>query len=210
MTKAQLKPYWRAVGRAASALGLVGKEAVEKYRHEVMMEEIGVEHARDVDPSDGFDRVMYRLAVDAGDWSAASRFATGEERRMAHLVEQCARQVIELKALDGDPMFVNEHRAAHDLAVDYIVGVIAQAGYFVAESPSGDEWWADISAAQAFQVFRMLDTHRRRLLRRLGYDGALSFDAEASWSIDNYNGGVTVDRADEDAWLDIHVGRIPA
>ena len=209
MTKAQLKPYWRAVGRAASALGLVGKEAVEKYRHEVMMEEIGVEHARDVDPADGFDRVMYRLAVDAGDWSAAARFATGEERRMAHLVEQCARQVIELKAIEEDPLSVNETDEARSNVVEYIVGVIKQAGFIVSQAPAGD-WWADSSANQAFQVFRMLDTHRRRLLRRLGYDGTLSFDAEASWTIDNYNGTVTVDRADEDAQLAIHVGRIPA
>ena len=207
MTKAQLKPYWRAVGRAASALGIVGKEAVEKYRHDVMMEEVGVDHARDIDPADGFDRVMYRLAVDAGDWSAASRFATGEERRLAHLVEQCARQVIELKALDNDPMFENEHRAANELAVDYIVGVIAQAGYFVAESPAGGEWWADISANQAFQVFRMLDTHRRRLLKR--YDWRpLSFDPDATWYLDGPN--LAVGQLSQDARLAIHVGRIPA
>lgn len=207
MTHAQLKPYWRAVNRAASALGLVGKEAVEKYRHSVMMEEIGAEHARDVDPGDGFDRVMYRLAVDAGDWSAAARYATGEERRMAHLVEQCARQVIELKALDNDPMFENEHRAARELAIDYIVGVIAQAGYFVAESPSGGEWWADISAAQAFQVFKMLDTHRRRLLKR--YDWRpLSFDPDATWHIDGIN--LAVGQLPYDAPLPVHVGRIPA
>ena len=207
MTKAQLKPYWRAVGRAASALGLVGKEAVEKYRHEVMMEEIGVEHARDVDPADGFDRVMYRLAVDAGDWSAAARFATGEERRMAHLVEQCARQVIELKAIEEDPLSVNETDEARSNVVEYIVGVIKQAGFIVSQAPAGD-WWADISANQAFQVFRMLDTHRRRLLRRLGYDGTLSFDAEASWTLES--GAVSVARTAGDAPLSIHVGRVPA
>ena len=207
MTKAQLKPYWRAVNRAASALGLVGKEAVEKYRHEVMMEEIGVEHARDVDPADGFDRVMYRLAVDAGDWSAAARFATGEERRMAHLVEQCARQVIELKAIEDDPFFVNEHTEARTHAADYIVGVLEQAGYIVTKSPSG-VWWADISAAQAFQVFRMLDTHRRRILKRCGYGGTLSFDADASWYLDCCT--VSVGQVSEDVPLDIHVGRIPA
>ena len=38
MTRAQLRPYWRAVARAASALGLVGKDAVEEYRHAVMMQ----------------------------------------------------------------------------------------------------------------------------------------------------------------------------
>ena len=189
MTKAQLKPYWRAVGRAASALGLVGKEAVEEYRHKVMMEEIGVEHA--------------------GDWSAAARFATGEERRMAHLVEQCARQVIELKAAEVDGAEFLDGRDPREASAAYVVGCIRQAGFLVSQTPAGD-WWADISANQAFQVFRMLDTHRRRLLRRLGYDGALSFDAEASWTIDNYNGGVTVEMATEDTPDYIHVGRIPA
>lgn len=206
MTKAQLKPYWRAVGRAASALGLVGKEAVEKYRHEVMMEEIGVEHARDVDPAAGFDRVMYRLAVDAGDWSAAARYATGEERRMAHLVEQCARQVIELKAIEEEPLFVNETDEARSHAVEYIVGVIKQAGFIVSRTPAGD-WWADISADQAFQVFRMLDTHRRRILKRSGWH-PLSFDPTATWSLAGCELGVG--QVPADAQLSIHVGRIPA
>ena len=209
MTRAQLKPYWRAVGRAASALGLVGHDAVEEYRHKVMMEEVGAEHARDVDPADGFDRVMYRLAVDAGDWSAAARFATGEERRMAHLVEQCARQVIELKAAEVKGAEFLDGRDPREASAAYVVGCIRQAGFLVSQTPVGD-WWADISANQAFQVFRMLDTHRRRLLRRLGYDGTLSFDAEASWTIDNYNGGVTVEMATEDTPDYIHVGRIPA
>lgn len=201
MTRAQLKPYWRAVGRAASALGIVGKEAVEKYRHEVMMEEIGVEHARDVDPGDGFDRVMYRLAVDAGDWPAASRFATGEERRMAHLVEQCARQVIELKAC--------EEGTASDAgtAADYVVGVLRQAGYLVTKSPSGGDWWADVSATQAFQVFRMLDTHRRRILKRLDWR-PLSFDADAFWYF--ADGALAVGHLSAGALLSVHVGRIPA
>ena len=208
MTRAQLKPYWRAVGRAASALGLVGKKAVEKYRHEVMMEEVGVDHAADVDPADGFDRVMYRLAVDAGDWSAASRFATGEERRMAHLVEQCARQVVELKQCDGDPVAVfsagdSDIRAA---ALAYVVGVVRQAGYPVYSQANGD-WWLDISGSIAFQVFRMLDTHRRRLLRRLGWSGPLSFDADASWHLD---GAMLSVRHAGDIPLQLHVGRVPA
>ena len=96
MTPAQLKPFWRAVGRATSVLGIVGRQAVEDYRHMVVREETGAEHLRDVDSGDGFDRVMYRLAVDAGDWAAAARFATGEERRLAALVVGCARQVVEL------------------------------------------------------------------------------------------------------------------
>ncbi|MBR3086325.1 MAG: hypothetical protein IKH04_07975 [Kiritimatiellae bacterium] len=208
MTKAQLKPYWRAVGRAASALGLVGREAVEKYRHEVMMEEAGAEHARDVDSADGFDRVMYRLAVDAGDWGAAARFASGEERRMAHLVEQCARQVIELKQCEATPdmVFATEAIDSRAAALSYVVGVMRQAGYPVYSQANGD-WWLDITGGMAFQVFRMLDTHRRRLLRRLGWSGPLSFDADASWHLD---GAMLSVRHAGDIPLQLHVGRVPA
>lgn len=204
MTRAQLKPYWRAVGRAASALGLVGREAVEKYRHAVMMEEVGAEHARNVDPAVGFDRVMYRLAVDAGDWSAASRFATGEERRMAHLVEQCARQVIELKAMEEDSFDDTVLADPGGAAVAYVVGCLKQAHMPVV--CVGADWWLDITGGMAFQVFRMLDTHRRRILKRYGWH-PLSFDADASWYLD----GATLSvRHVGDIPLQLHVGRVPA
>ena len=184
MTKAQLKPFFRAVSRAASAQGLVGREAVEAYRREVMREEAGADHAGEIDPGAGYDRVMYRLAVDAGDWGAASRFATGEERRMAHLVEQCARQVVELEQVEADPyvMFAPESVKATMSAVEYAVGCLRQAGFLVVQS--GGEWWADISGEAAFSVFRMLDTHRRRLLKRLGWGGTLAFAPDATWSLD--------------------------
>lgn len=202
MTRAQLKPYWRAVARAASALGLVGRVAVEEYRHAVMMEEVGAEHARDVDPGAGYDRVMYRLAVDAGDWSAAARFATGEERRMAHLVEQCARQVIELKMVEEDYPPRGDTR---EEAIAYVVGCLRQAHMPVV--CVGADWWLDITGGMAFQVFRMLDTHRRRLLRRLGWSGPLSFDADACWHLD---GAMLSVRHAGDIPLQLHVGRVPA
>ena len=64
-----------------------------------------------------------------------------------------------------------------------------------------------VSGSIAFQVFRMLDTHRRRLLRRLGWSGALSFDAEASWYLD---GSIVSVRHAGDIPLQLHVGRVPA
>ena len=149
---------------------------------------------------------MYRLAVDAGDWSAASRFVTGAERRMAHLVEQCARQVIELKAAEVEGAEFLDGRDPREASAAYVVGCLRQAGYLV--TTDGADWWADISANQAFQVFRMLDTHRRRMLRRNGWSGPLSFDAEASWTLES--GAVSVARTAGDAQLSIHVGRVPA
>ena len=202
MTRAQLKPFFRAVNRAASAQGIFGREAVDEYRHAVMREEVGAAHTSDVDPGDGYDRVMYRLAVDGGDWSAASRFATGEERRMAALVESCARQVVELKACEESPF----DKPADALA--YVVGCLRQAGMLVGQGPEPSEWWMDISGSMAFSVFRMLDTHRRRLLRRLEWQGTLSFDADASWYLDG--DCLAVAPVSAVASILIHVGRIPA
>ena len=174
------------IGQLLEPLGTLRfEEAYELFREQVVAgEEAGADHAADIDPGAGYDRVMYRLAVDGGDWAAASRFATGEERRMAHLVEQCARQVIELKAVEGEPraMFTPEAVAAEGDAVAYVVGCLRQAGLLVAKADG--EWWADISGAAAFSVFRMLDTHRRRLLKRLGWGGTLAFAPDASWSLD--------------------------
>ncbi|MBR4611872.1 MAG: hypothetical protein IKO40_04060 [Kiritimatiellae bacterium] len=183
MTQAQLRPFWRAVGRAASALGIVGGEAVDEYRHRVMKEETGADHLRDIDPGDGFDKVMYRLAVDAGDWASAARFAVGSERRMSALVESCARQVIELKAAEEDCPFGDVGGAPREKAITYVVGILHQAGFRMVSS--GEEWWMDISLGVAFTVFRILDTHRRRILRRLGWQGSMAFDIDAAWKLEN-------------------------
>jgi hypothetical protein len=206
MTRAQLKPFFRAVNRAASAQGLVGREAVEAYRREVMREEAGADHAADIDPGAGYDRVMYRLAVDGGDWAAASRFATGEERRMAHLVEQCARQVIELKAIEDEPSVLFDPESVKETPVAYVVGCLRQAGLLVTQTDSGD-WWADISGAAAFSVFRMLDTHRRRLLKRLGWSKTLAFEPGAIWTLDGVTLSCVPGPVSEPQ---IHVGRVPA
>ena len=40
--------------------------------------------------------LVARLAADAGDYEDASRYAGGDDRRMAHMVDDCARQVFEL------------------------------------------------------------------------------------------------------------------
>ena len=204
MTKGQLKPYWRAVRRAAFALGLDGAEAVETYRRAVLFEEVGAEHAADVDPGDGYDRVMLRLAIDGGDWGAAERFGSGAERRMARLVETVARQVVELKAIEGE--WGGEGAVTRDQAVGYVVGCLRQAMMPVAAK--GGDWWLDVTGSMAFQVFKMLDTHRRRLLRRVGYRGPLTFDAGASYEADG--AVVTVRPVYESEEPPIHVGKVPA
>ena len=183
LTPAQRSAFFRALSAASIELGHDTPAAREAYRREVMREEAGADHAADIDPGAGYDRVMSRLAVDGGDWAAASRFATGEERRMAHLVEQCARQVIELKTIEDNPAALFAPETIKVSPVGYVVGCLRQAGLLVTQTPAGD-WWADISGSAAFSVFRMLDTHRRRLLKRLGWPKTLAFDPAAAWTLD--------------------------
>ena len=198
MTREQIRPFWRAFGRAAAALGLAGKEETEQYRHKVMMEEAGCEHLRDISPTEGYDRVMYRLALDAGDWAACARFAVGAERRMSALIESCARQVIELKSIENEA----EADTPREAAIAYIVGVLRQAGFMI--DTAGDEWWLDVPSGIAFTVFRILDTHRRRILRRLEWQGSLAFDIKASWALCNMQLAVGVQQHET---TPIHVGR---
>jgi len=149
LTRPQLALFWRKFAAACSAQGFADREA---YRHAVLREEGGVEHLADLDRTGGFDRVMLRLCIDAGDWQGASHFETGTERRIAELCADCATQLLQLAGADETS------------ALAYIGGILRQAR-LDPPSPCGGDWWLDVPEGHAVKVFQILDTHRRRLLR---------------------------------------------
>ena len=51
--------------------------------------------------------------------------------------------------------------------VAYLRGTMAQAGWRDALYAADGEWWLDLDAVRLGKLFQMLDTHRRRLLRRV-------------------------------------------
>lgn len=163
LTKAQIAAYWRAASAAARAVG----EPMEDYRKRIMREECGVESMRFLNRTSDFDKIMHRFALDAEDYDAAMKYTGGDDRRLAKIVEDCAVQVLMLAGNPADPGL-------------YVKGILQQSLILAKVSVSlfsgitGIE--LDIDSASIRKVFQMLDTHRRRLLRRAGYSGILSFE----------------------------------
>lgn len=149
LTKPQLAAYWRAATAAARNVG----EPVDNYRKRVMSEECGTSSVKALNRTSDFDKIMARFAVDAGDYEAAGRYATADARRLAVLVRICCAQVMQLK---GEP-------EGSTASADYLAGIVRQA-----HLPCGTLdgcFWLDCPPDSIRALFRMLDTHRRRLLR---------------------------------------------
>ena len=166
MTKPQTQLFWRLFSKSCDAQGIPSNER-DAYRKTIMLEECNAHHLADLDRCADFDRIMIRLALDSEDYELAARFDCGDERRMAHLVEICAAQLMQLQGVE------------ESAALAYVVGVIQQAGY--PARTDGRVWWLDLAEGQLTALFEMLDTHRRRLLKRVGWDTGLTFHAGYSY-----------------------------
>ena len=177
LTPAQTASFWKCFGYTCNTLGLRDKDAREAYRKRVMRETCGKDSMKLLNRTTDFERVMVRFAEDAGDYELAVKFACGgDEKRTAFLIEQCARQVMEIymavyNALDwGD-------------SKEYVKDILKQSGINTRCELSG--WWMDVSATLARKVLAMLDTHRRRLLRKAGWTGAVAFDPSQRFARDS-------------------------
>ena len=154
LSKAQMALYWRAFSAACHNLGLTTKAECEQYRHDVMVAETGKGSIKELSKTADFDKVLSRFQADAGNYSAASDAGVQDLKRMAYLIKVLCLQLMQLKG--GDP---SEARA-------YLGGLLDQARLPNGRSLDDDGYWVDMSPKQAKAVFAILDTHRRRLLRR--------------------------------------------
>lgn len=153
MTDKQKRAFWGQFAAACRNLGITSEDK-ESYRHAVLEESAGVRHLSEVNSTTGFEAVMQRLSADAGDWARAASFTIGNTRRIAAMVEDCARQVFELTGnANGD-------------AVSYAKGILQRAGLKRAEALDGKAWYLDYAEATPVKIFQMLDSHRRRLIWR--------------------------------------------
>jgi len=182
MTSAQTRLFWRALHSACQNLGHKTTADREAYRKMVMAEETGKHHLRDLDRTHDFDRCMARFAEDAGDYALASKFVVGDAHRMSYLVSVVCRQVMQLK---GCPAGTTAER-------DYLAGIIGQAHIRCDGDPREPSYWLDVAPDSLRSLFAMLDTHRRRLLRRLcdGIGGLSAFDPGVSYELKP--GGVVI------------------
>ena len=179
LTKAQISAYWRAASVAARNIG----ESVDGYRKEVMLEECGLRSIKDLNRTTDFDRVMARFLADAGDYESAAKYAVGDSLRKAVLIRICCAQVMQLLGVTS----------GSSQALEYLAGIIRQANLECGSDAAG--FWLDCPADDLMALFHILDTHRRRLLRRLCDSSSirrfLSFDPSVVYGL-KPSGGISI------------------
>ena len=154
ITKPQMAAYFRAANAAARALG----EPLDAYRKRVMKEVCNATSIKQLNRTNDFDAVMTRFAEDADDYQSACHFAVGSGRRLAVLIGAVCEQVMQLKCLEATA-------ETGAITTTYLRTILNRSGNLRSNQAGG--WWLDLSDTNLQAVFAMLDTHRRRLIRRL-------------------------------------------
>ena len=158
LTKPQIAAYFRAAGAAARALG----EPLDAYRKRIMKEVCNVTSLKQLNRTNDFDAVMTRFAEDAADYQSAFHYAVGSGRRLAVLIAAVCEQVMQLKSLEAT---ATDATTTTTPAEDYLRTILNRSGNLRSNQAGG--WWLDLTDTNLQAVFAMLDTHRRRLIRRL-------------------------------------------
>ncbi len=173
LTKPQIAAYFRAASAAARALG----EPLDTYRKRVMKEVCNATSLKQLNRTHDFDAVMARFTEDGADYQAACHYAVGAERRLAVLIGAVCEQVMQLKSLEATATGAT---ATTTPAEDYLRTILNRSGNLRSNQDGG--WWLDLADTHLQAVFAMLDTHRRRLIRRLNQ--LTSSSAPLSFSVD--------------------------
>ena len=174
LTQPQIAAYFRAANAAARALG----EPLDVYRKRVMKEVCNVTSVKQLNRTGDFDAVMTRFAEDAADYQSACHYAVGSERRLAVLIGAVCEQVMQLKSLESAETGAT---ATTTPAEDYLRTILNRSGNLRSNQAGG--WWIDLSDTNLQAVFAMLDTHRRRLIRRLNHSTSSSVPLAFSMDI---------------------------
>jgi len=155
LSSKQQAMFWAIWARAESEELPVKSTRNERdmFRRKVIFQACGKTSLKDVNSIGDFDHLMYSVATLACDYQAMSYWSIATERRTVHMIGNCARQIGEIV---GEPH-----------GWDYCRGVFDQAGL-----PND---WMDIPDNLLMSTFKMLDTHRRRILKRdFGWQGERS------------------------------------
>lgn len=168
ITRNQQMLLFKTLSAACSAQGITSATAKDAYRKRIMQEETGLTSLKYVNRTNEYEAIMRRLAEDAGDYQLAVHFAVGSEHRYSYLAEVCCQQLRQITSCHNDD------------TLSYVRGIIQQAG-FKGQVKQG-AWWYDLTESELYRLFSMLDTHRRRLLRKTDYR-PLTFDPRIRYVI---------------------------
>jgi len=167
----QIQAYGIAASMACRELGICGGREVEEYRHRVILEVTGCASIKHLRTEADYEAVMARFWADAGDWQQAAKYGVGNESRTAYVVKVVSLQLMQLKAFDEGQ------------ALAYIGGVLDQARVANNVGQAGGSFWLDVRPDQLVLVLRILDTERRRILRRFG-DDKTAFSDRVRYAVD--------------------------
>lgn len=125
------------------------REERDAYRHDQIMEATGKGSVLAVASGSQFEDLMVHCAMLAEDPEAAAYWCQADDRRIYNHLKACVRQCAEIQKIPPDE------------SVRYIRSVCIQAQ--IPDDPM------DMSVDDAKKVLFMVDTHRRRLLDRIGF-----------------------------------------
>ena len=130
------------------------KAAREDWRHAILFQEAGVTSLTAVRPGADLDKLLKRLAAEAGDYARAAHLEAAGADRIRARCDDCLRQIAEILGAVYTP-------ADRDAYLARVTGRAYQG-----------RAWLDIPERDLDRIFMMLDTHRRRLLRQAGWLGS--------------------------------------
>lgn len=162
LTQAQRGLFWRTFRAACRNLGVPPLEE-DAYRGRVVYEEAGVHHVGDIGRAADFDRVMARLAADAGDYRSACRFGGGAAARYRHLILARARAVIQARGEDGR---TPESYVAGVLVQGRLAGRPGEAPQELGARLASPGAWEDLPVETLRLVLQILTTEERRQRRQ--------------------------------------------
>ena len=155
ITPKQKAAYWAAFQSACFNMGLTGREEKDYYRHRAMQEACGKSSINDLNTTDDFDKVMHRFYVDAGDFEQAAKYAVADAHRLSVLIKIECCQIMQLTG-------TSEAEAQR-----YLGGVLDQSRIANGRYTGTGTYWLDVAPDKLPKLLAILDTHRRRLLRRI-------------------------------------------
>ena len=169
LTSRQLAAFWRVFAMACREQNIDTRAAQNDYRHRVLIEEAGVSSIKLLDRTKGYERCMLRLNLDAGNYEAAARYESASEKRLAHMIQTCVNQILQLAD-------TRTHTPT-----SYVCAILYNARINVQKRD--DSFWLDLSQFNLLKLFQMLDTHRRRLLSRFDTDIPKAFNPRAFYTV---------------------------
>ena len=155
ITPKQKAAYWAAFQSACFNMGLTGREEKDLYRHRAMREACGKSSINDLNTTDDFDKVMHWFYVDAGDFEQAAKYAVADSHRLSVLIKIECCQIMQLTG-------TSEAEAQR-----YLGGVLDQSRIANGRNTDTGSYWLDCRPDNLPKLLVILDTHRRRLLRRI-------------------------------------------